>query len=155
MRAPPLSPKPSFQRHHETVNCRTDLLPDATGCYLAGGNFTIYGNELVEWARLPALNATEGIMDAGLLNDIYSGAIDVRFVEIVNDPNDPRFKGNEPAENPNGNDDDINEIIGTQDSDKMKAWPWAVAGALSLLLVAGVVARRRSKNAASPDTPAS
>lgn len=112
----------------------------------------MYGNDLVEWGRFPALSATEGIMDAGLLNNVYPGAVDVRFVEIVNNPNDPRFNGNEPKSDGNGSGDSDQIITRQPEDDKMKVWPWAVAGALGLLVVGALVARRRRRNVEDPVT---
>lgn len=115
----------TFSLANILVTCQTRLVAGAERCFVVNGGFTLVGNKNISWAVPIGLDLTSLMMQNGLLNDVYSQIVDVRFLHAITN------SSSRPGERIAGagkNNNNTIDSIQTQPQVADAAWPWVLLG---------------------------
>jgi hypothetical protein len=111
-----------------TVECRTQLVPEADRCYIVGGAYTLRGDGDVSWVTSLSSLVIREAMEKGLLNDKHPDILDVHYVS------DQTYKNNEPPLDRTVVPSISNGDAPRGDGDNDAIWPWILLSLGTLVL---------------------
>ena len=123
---------------------------------MINGGYTLVGNKNISWAVPIGIDLTSLMMQNGLLNDVYSQIVDVRFLHAITN------SSARPGERIAGEGKNNNTIdsIQTQPQVADAAWPWVLLGCgffaaltMSIMIAKRLKERRGYHKSTSKNAP--